>query len=70
VCNKVRHAAAEKLWLVLLFHTVTTETPQAYQIYLPVFEKIVECVTTEVARGTITAATLRDGYSLANRSAK
>jgi peptidoglycan/xylan/chitin deacetylase (PgdA/CDA1 family) len=70
VCNKVRRAAAEKRWLVLLFHTVTTQKPEAYQIHLNVFEKIVECVTTEVTRGTIAVATLKDGYTIAKQSPK
>jgi hypothetical protein len=62
VCGMVTRAKDDGLWLVLLFHTITPDTPQEYQMHEATFEEIAQCVTVERMRGSIAVRTLKEAF--------
>ncbi len=60
VCGRILQAAMKDQWLVLLFHGLSDDEPDEYQIATQEFEKILQCIDYLKRNGSIEVRTIAD----------
>ncbi|SMH36283.1 polysaccharide deacetylase family protein [Maritimibacter sp. HL-12] len=66
-CAEIRAAAANGIWLVLMFHQIVESDPEPYTLALNDFEEIMSCAAEARDAGAIRIETVRDAMALISR---